>query len=163
MLTVVQEKLAEAHGLAIAAATVTVKVSEHVRDSELVRELDAMHRDADDARARCLEVERRFRPELADELLAHVNTTKERAQDLANAWFKAGTDPLRAWSFLAMGEAAEVVAWTALELLARNAGDVRVQELAGWGLPIQQRHLETALAGVAQLTELRNASAPRWG
>jgi hypothetical protein len=163
VLTELQEKLAEAHGLAIAAAAVTRKVAEITPDGELTLELHSMHGDADDTRARCLALERSFGAELADDLLAHANTTKEKAADLAVAWFKAGTGPLSAWSFLAMGEAAEVAVWSALLVLASKAGDEHVLGLAGWALPIQRRHLETALSGVVQLAELRNPTGPRWG
>ena len=163
MLTELQEKLAEAHGLAIAAATVTAKVEAVTPEHELKLELHALRRDADDTRARCAALERRFELDLGDELLAHVNATKEKAADLAGAWFKAGTGPLAAWSFLAMGEAGEVAAWTALQILAAKAGETRVLELATWALPIQRAHLETALSGAARLAELRNPTAARWG
>src|SRR5919197_965538 len=105
MLTVLQEKLGEAHGLAIAAAVVVEKVEERTLDLELRRRLWTMQEEAAEVRARCLAVEEGFGEELAAELLAHANTTREHAADLAGAWFKAGTSPLRAWSFLAMGEA----------------------------------------------------------
>ena len=95
MLTVLQEKLAEAHGLAIAAAVVVDKVEERTLDLELRRRLWAMQEEAAEVRARCLEIERGLG--LADELLAHANLTREHAADLAAAWFKAGTSPLRAW------------------------------------------------------------------
>ena|SRR2546423_6020503 len=163
MLTELQEKLAEAHGLAIAAATVTRKVAQMTPDHELQLELHSLHRDADDTRARCLALEDGFGRELADELRAHANTTKEKAADLAGAWFKAGTGPLAAWSFLAMGEAAEVAVWSTLLVLASKAGADEVLELSGWGLAIQRRHLDTALSGVVQLAELRDATGPRWG
>jgi hypothetical protein len=163
MLTELHEKLAEAHGLAIAAATVTRKVEGTTPDHELKLELHSLHDDADDTRARCLALEQSLGSELADELLAHVNTTKEKAADLAGAWFKAGTSPLAAWSFLAMGEAAEVATWTALQVLASKAEDERVLELASWALPIQRSHLETALSGTVRLAEQRKPDGPRWG
>ncbi len=163
MLTELQEKLAEAHALAIAASTVTQKVEAVTPDQELRLELHSLRTDADDTRARCLALEQSFDRELADELLAHVNVTKEKASDLAAAWFKAGTGPLAAWGFLAMGEAAEVTAWTALEVLAAKAEDRRVLELAAWALPIQRAHLDTAFSGAVRLAELRNPHGPRWG
>jgi hypothetical protein len=163
MLTELQEKLAEAHALAIAASTVTHKVEAVTPDHELKLELHSMRRDADETRARCGVVERNFGPELADELLAHVNTTKEKASDLAGAWFKAGTSPIAAWTFLAMGEAAEVAVWTALQTLAAKADDRGVLELATWALPIQRAHLDTALSGTVRLAELRDPTGPRWG
>lgn len=163
MLTELQEKLAEAHALAIAAAVVTEKVAAVTPDHELELELHTLRTDADETRARCRAVERRFGPELGNELLGQVNATKEKAADLANAWFKAGTGPLAAWSFLAMGEAAEVAVWSALEILAAKAENDAVLELAAWALPIQRAHLDTAFSGAVRLAELRNPNGARWG
>jgi hypothetical protein len=163
MLTELQQALADAHALAIAAAAVTRKVGARTPAGELTLRLEEMHRDADDTRARCLELHERYGGELADELLARVNTTKEKAADLANAWFKAGTSPLAAWSFLAMGEAGEVAVWRAVELQARAGGPAEVRELAAWALPLQEQHLEAALDGVVRLAELTDPNSPRWG
>jgi len=158
ILTVLQEKLAEAHGLAIAAAVVVNKVEERTLDLELRRRLWTMQEDAAEVRARCLELERRLG--LADELLAHANTTREHAADLAAAWFKAGTSPLRAWSFLAMGEAGEVATWSAVAALANADG---IAELAAWALPLQRRPLELALDGAALLAREADPDGPRYG
>jgi hypothetical protein len=163
MLSELQEKLAEAHGLAIAAATVTRKLADLTPDRDLQLELHSLHREADETRARCLALEHEFAPELAAELLAHVNATKAKAGGLAGAWFKAGTGPIAGWSFLAMGEAGEVAVWSALLVLASKADAAAVLELAGWALPIQRRHLDTALSGVVRLAEMRDAIGPRWG
>jgi hypothetical protein len=122
-----------------------------------------MQEEAAEVRARCLAVEQRFGDELADELLAHANTTRERAADLAGAWFKAGTSPLRAWSFLAMGEAGEVATWAALEALAARGGSDGIAELAAWALPLQRRHLELALDGAALLAREADPAGPRYG
>ena len=163
MLTVLQEKLAEAHALAIAASTVTGKVRERVADEWLLAELARMDDDAADIRERCQAVERTLGDEVASELLVHVNSTNEKAADLVGAWFKAGTGPLAAWTFLAMGEAAEVATWTALATLAAKAPDNGVAELAGWALPVQQRHLQVALEGASRVAERCDPDAPRWG
>jgi hypothetical protein len=159
MLTVLQEKLAEAHGLAIAAAVVVDKVEERTLDLELRRRLWTMQEEAAEVRARCLAVEE----EHGDELLAHAHVTRDHAANLAAAWFKAGTSPLRAWSFLAMGEAGEVATWAALEALAARADVDGIAELAAWGLPLQQRHLELALDGAALLAREADPNGPRFG
>ena len=161
MLTVLEQQLAEAHGLAIAAAVAVDRIEERLLDDRLRRQLDTMRLDANETRARCLEAGQGFGAELATEILAQANTTSERAADLAGAWFKAGTGPLAAWSFLAMGEAAEVAAWSALLSLAERDG--RLAELARWGLEVQRRHLALALDGVALLAERFEPSGPRWG
>ena len=163
MLSVLQEKLAEAHGLAIAATTVTVHVARRVPDAELLVELEQMRGDAEETRARCLTAENAFGSEPASEILAHANTVKDRAADLLGAWFKRGTGPLAAWSFLAMGEAGEVATWTALRVLAARADSHDVVALADWALPVQQRHLGVALDGAARLAQLEDPHAARWG
>jgi hypothetical protein len=161
MLTVLQEKLAEAHGLAIAAAVVVGRVEERTLELELRRRLWTMQEDAAEVRARCLAVEKHLG--LEEELLARATTTREHAADLAAVWFKAGTSPLRAWSFLAMGEAGEVATWAALEALAARADADGVAELAAWGLPLQRRHLELALDGAALLAREADPEGPRFG
>lgn len=163
MLTVLQQKLAEAHGLAISASVVTAKVAERVEDDALRRELATMHAEAEETRARCLLLERQLPAELFDELRAHANSTHETGADLVGAWFKAGTDPLRAWTFLAMGEAAEVAAWAAVAALAARADADDVAELAAWALPVQKRHLAAALDGTVVLSNAFDPIGPRWG
>ncbi len=163
MLTVLQEKLAEAHGLAIAAAVVVDKVEERTLDLGLRRRLWAMQEDAAEVRARCLAVEQALGDRLAEELLAHANLTRDHAADLGGAWFKAGTSPLRAWSFLAMGEAGEVATWAAVEALAARADADGIAGLAAWALPLQRRHLELALEDAAQLAGQADPNEPRWG
>lgn len=161
MLSVLQEKLGEAHGLAMAAATVTEHVQERTDDAALYTELRRMREDAEEARARCLAAEGAFASATADEILAHANTIKEKAGDMLGAWFKAGTGPLAAWSFLAMGEAGELSSWTALSSLAEREGEL--VELAAWGVDVQRRHLDLVLAGTPLVAELFEPAAPRWG
>ena len=163
MLSVLQEKLGEGHGLAMAAAVTLDKVEPRLASHRLRRDLNAMRLDANELRARCLAVERRFGDEKATEILAHANTISEKAADLSGAWFKAGTGPLAAWSFLAMGEAAEVAAWAALDSLAAREGAGAVAELAAWALPVQRRHLQLALDGAVTLAEELDPAGPRWG
>lgn len=161
MLSVLQEKLGEAHGLAMAAATVTEHVQERTDDAALYTELRRMREDAEEARARCLAAEGAFASATADEILAHANTIKEKAGDMLGAWFKAWTGPLAAWSFLAMGEAGELSSWTALSSLAEREGEL--VELAAWGVDVQRRHLDLVLAGTPLVAELFEPAAPRWG
>jgi hypothetical protein len=96
-------------------------------------------------------------------MLSHANAIAERASDVAGAWFKAGTDPSSAWSFVAMGEAAEVTTWVAVTALALQARASDVAALADWALEVQQRHLEVALGGAVRLAEREQATADRFG
>lgn len=163
MLSVLQERLGEAHGLAIAAGPALDRVQERLPDGLLRRELDAMRLEAEETRARCLEAERPLGEEAALEILAHANTTSERTADLAGAWIKAGTGPLSALTFLAMGEAGEVASWAALSSLAAAARDEGLVELAAWALPVQERHLRVVLEGAVLLAERTDPAGSRWG
>jgi hypothetical protein len=163
MLTVLEEKLAEAHGLAIGASVVTARLAEWVDLASLRPELEGMRRDAEETRARCVRAEESFGDDLATEMLAHANTTSEKTSDLTSAWIKGGTGPLAAWAFLAMGEAGEVAVWTTVARLAARAGSESVRELAAWALPVQERHLRTALDGAAALAGSVDPLGPRWG
>src|SRR3954469_25858779 len=120
MLTVLLETLADAHGLAIAASETVERVAERIDDRELLRRLDELRLDAREVRGRCLEAERELGEE--QELLAHANTISEHAADLAGAWFKAGTGPLQAWGFLAMGEAGGLAPWEGASPPPRRGG-----------------------------------------
>lgn len=163
MLTALQEKLAEAHALAIAAAVLTVKVAARVDDEQLRGELHALEHDARALRARCIKAENGFGEEAAEEMLAHANATGDKAADMAAAWLKAGSGPLAAWTLLAMGEAGEVATWRAVRALARAGGFDAVAELSAWALPLQERHLRIALDGAERLAALTDPSEPRWG
>jgi len=163
VLTELEERLADAHALAVAAGAVIAQVIERLDDVDLRRELRALAEDAVETRARCLALEARYDDDTATALLHHVESTRNRAADLAGAWFRAGTGPLAAWTFLAMGEAGEVAAWRAVTVLAARAGDVELQALGSWALGVQERHLELALAGSTRLAEASDPSAPRWG
>ena len=161
MLTVLQEQLGEVHGLAMAASETVDRVESRLQDRELRRRLDVLRLDASEIRGRCVEAERAYGAELGAEILARANTVAEKATDLAGAWFKAGTGPLAAWSFLAMGEAGELSSWTALASLAGREGELA--ELAAWGAEVQRRHLELVLDGAALVAALFEPAAPRWG
>jgi hypothetical protein len=155
-LTVLQQKLAEAFALALAAIDVTHKVEPLVGDVELRGRVRALRKDAEETRDRCAAL-------ATADMHAHAETIHERAADLAGTWFRAGTDGLSAWTFLTMGEAAEVAIWAAVTELAVQADDGDVAGLAAWALPIQEQHLATALSGAVRLARHEQALAPRFG
>ena len=161
MLSVLQEQLGEVHGLAMAASETVDRVEARVVNRELQRRLDALRLDASEIRGRCLEAEGAHGEELGREILEHANTVGEKAADLAGAWFKAGTGPLEAWSFLAMGEAGELSSWSALCSLAEREGELA--KLAEWGVEVQRRHLELVLEAVRLLAAPFDPAAPRFG
>ncbi len=155
-LTVVQEKLAEALGLALAAEIATGRVEERVHDDALVEALLEMRRDARELQARIDGVASRYEDEVYWELHAHAAYVQRKAGEMAGAWFKAATDGVQALQFLAMGEAGEVATWAALAQL-NGQWDPAVTELCEWALAVQERHLKDALEGVVRLASLPRA------
>jgi hypothetical protein len=153
MLSPLERTLATAHGLAMAATVAVEHVEPRTPDGPLGARLRQMHDDAVETRRRCLRAERAFGEEDATEMLAHAHKVNERGADLVGAWFKAGTEPIQAWMFLAMGEAAEVAAWRSFARLLREAdgGPHPIRKLVEWALPLQERHLDMALDGAASL------------
>ena len=147
MLDTLQETLAEAHGLAIAATTIVTRVEQIVPHGSLRYRLRAMRDDAEETRARCRQVERTYAAELADASRAHAISIDEKVADLVNAWFKADTGPLAAWAFLAMIAAGEVATWRAITQLAAQTGrdDEPLRAFAAWAQPVHESHLELAL------------------
>ena len=149
-LTVLEEKLAEVIGLAMAAQSATEKVGGLTEDSKLADELEQMHEEA-------RETEKRG-TELADELdgkktavLDKARETKSEASEMMSIYLGDDAEALDGFEFLTMAEAGEVGHWSVLGKLKEQARDQRVQELIDWALPIQKRHFEDVKAGSLKL------------
>jgi hypothetical protein len=149
-LTVLEEKLAEVIGLAMAAQSATEKVGGLTEDTELADELEQMHEEA-------RETEKRG-TELADGLdgkktavLDKARETKSEASEMMSIYLGDDAEALDGFEFLTMAEAGEVGHWSVLGKLNEQARDQRVQELIDWALPIQERHFEDVKAGSLKL------------
>lgn len=160
-LTLLEQSLADAWGLALAAAGVTELVEERTHDVTLLLALRRMRADAREAQARCHGVAARQPDEIADELRARAQHAKNRASESALPWFRAGSGPVEAWIFLAMAEAGEVAAWSAVARLCRRQAGPGLRRLAGDAVALERRHLRWALDGIERLTGLAGrAEAP---
>jgi hypothetical protein len=140
-LTVLEEKLAEVIGLAMAAQGATEKVLGLTDDSELADKLEKMNGEARETEKRGTEV--------ADGLdgkktavLDKARETKGEATDMMSTYLGADAEALDGFEFLTMAEAGEVGHWSVLKKLNERAGNERLQELIDWALPIQERHFE---------------------
>jgi hypothetical protein len=158
-LTVLEEKLAEVIGLAMAAQGATEKVVGLTEDGELAEKLERMK---DEAR----ETEERG-TELAGELdgkktavLDKARETKGEATEMMSTYLGDDADALDGFEFLTMAEAGEVGHWSVLRTLNQQAGDQRLQELIDWALPIQERHFEEVKAGSLKLAAEEDPSEP---
>ena len=145
-----EEKLAEVLGLAQAAQGLTEKVEGLVDDDSIAERLQEMREEAE-------ETERRA-TDLADEregkktaILDKARETKTEAQEMAATYLGDDADGLDGFEFMIMAEAGEVGHWAVLRKLNESAGEEKLRELIEWGMPIQERHLQTAIGCALEL------------
>jgi hypothetical protein len=158
-LTVLEEKLAEVIGLAMAAQGATEKVEALTDDDELAKKLEQM-------RAEARETEERGTGYAEDldgkktAVLDKARETKAEATEMMSTYLGDDADDLDGFEFLTMAEAGEVGHWSVLGKLNEQAGDQRLQELVAWALPIQERHFEDAKAGSLKLAAEEDPNSP---
>jgi hypothetical protein len=152
VLRMLHEKLAEAHGLALASTRATEAVAARIDNRSLRSKLRRMRRESEEIRLRCQRFQETLSADIRDDMRAHLIAVDAKATDVAHAWLDAGTDPVRAWLLLAMSEGAELAVWRAVAALeARSAERSGIADLAAWALEIQERHLGIALEGSSDL------------
>ena len=145
-LTVLEDKLAEVLGLAMAAQAATDKVAKLTDETALSKVLVRMHEEAAETESRCTD--------LAGELdgkktaiLDKARETKAEATEMMKTYLGEDADALDGFEFLTMAEAGEVGHWSVLRKLNERARRDDVQQLVEWALPIQERHFQAVLDG----------------
>jgi len=158
-LTVLEEKLAEVLGLAMAAQDATRKVEGLTEDEGLAQTLARMRDEAEQTEERCTA--------LAEELdgkktavLDKARETKGEASDMMKTYLGDESDALDGFEFLTMAEAAEVGHWSVLRKLNERASQRELSELIDWALPIQERHFREALDGSLELAGQEDPNEP---
>lgn len=149
-LTVLEEKLAEVLGLAMAAQGTTDEVEKLTEDEELSSKLEQMGQEAKETEERCTA--------LADDLdgkktavLDKARETKAEATEMRSTYLGDDADALDGFEFLTMAEAAEVGHWAVLAKLNEKVQDDELQGLIDWALPIQERHFGAVKEGALKL------------
>jgi hypothetical protein len=158
-LTVLEEKLAEVIGLAMAAQGATDKIGGLTDDGELSEQLERMKEEARETEERGTQ--------LADQLdgkktavLDKARETKGEATEMMSTYLGDDAEALDGFEFLTMAEAGEVGHWAVLRKLNERAGDSRLQQLIDWALPIQERHFEEVKAGSLKLAAEEDPAEP---
>jgi hypothetical protein len=150
-LTNLESKLGEVIGLAMAAQGATQKVGKLEEiDDELGRELERMQSEAKEAEQRATEVAGSFEGKKTA-ILDEAREVKQKATEMMQDYLDRASDALDGFEFLTMAEAGEVGHWEILKTLNERARNGGVQDLVEWGIPIQQRHLETVRQGSLRL------------
>src|SRR2546430_1070390 len=154
-LTVLESKLGEVMGLAMAAQGATDKVSKLVEeegDSELLQVLDRMKQEAAETEERCVERAEEFDGKKTA-ILEKAREVKQEATEMMRTYLGDDADALDGFEFLTMAEAGEAGHWSIVEVLAQRARDAQTSKLAMWAKPIQERHFEQAKEGSLKLAQ----------
>jgi hypothetical protein len=149
-LTVLEEKLAEVIGLAMAAQGATEKVESLTEDEELTQQLERMREEARETEERGTA----YAEDLDGKktaVLDKARETKAEATEMMSTYLGDDADDLDGFEFLTMAEAGEVGHWSVLGKLNEKAGDERLRELVDWALPIQERHFQDVKSGSLKL------------
>ena len=150
-LTNLESKLGEVIGLAMAAQGATEKVSKlDELDGDLEQELERMRSEAKEAEERATEVASSFEGKKTA-ILEEAREVKQKATEMMQDYLDRASDALDGFEFLTMAEAGEVGHWEILKTLNERARNSGVQILVEWGIPIQQRHLDTVRQGSLKL------------
>ena len=158
-LTVLEEKLAEVLGLAMAAQDSTSKVERLTEDESLSETLERMRDEAAQTEERCTAVAENLDGKKTA-VLEKARETKGEATEMMNTYLGDDAEALDGFEFLTMAEAAEVGHWTVLRKLNEKASQERLGELIDWALPIQERHFKEALDGSVELAGQEDPNEP---
>ena len=158
-LTVLEEKLAEVIGLAMAAQGATEKIEGLTDDDELTQKLEQMREEARETEERGTQ----YAEDLDGKktaVLEKARETKAEATEMMSTYLGDDADDLDGFEFLTMAEAGEVGHWHVLGELSRKAGAAEVTELVEWAVPIQERHYENVSTGSLTLAREEDPNEP---
>jgi hypothetical protein len=161
-LTVLESKLGEVGGLAMAAQGATEKVKKLVEEegtSGLVSELERMHREAAETAERVTQRAERLDGKKTA-ILEKAREVKQEATEMMETYLGRDADALDGFEFLTMAEAGEVGHWEIVRELANKASDDETVELAEWALPIQEGHFQAVREGSLVLAREEDPNAP---
>jgi hypothetical protein len=158
-LTKLEDKLGEVLGLAKAAQDATAKVMRMLDDEGLATMLAGMREEAAETERRCADLAGSIGGKKTA-ILEKARQTKGEASEMMAAYLGEDADGLDGLEFLTMAEAGELGHWEILARLAESAGDARVQELAAWAVPIQERHLAGVREGSLAIAGAEDPGAP---
>ena len=161
-LTVLESKLGEVIGLAMAAQGASEKVEKLVKEEgedDLLHALERMRQEAAETEERATQ-----RAGTIDgkktAVLEKARETKKEATEMMDTYLGSNPDALDGFEFLTMAEAGEVGHWMIVKTMAQRAGDSETLELAEWAVPIQEGHLEQVKQGSLKLAEHEDPNSP---
>jgi hypothetical protein len=162
-LTVLESKIGEVLGLAMAAQGATEKVARLVEDEgghdDLREALDRMHEEARETEERTTELAGSLDGKKTA-ILEKARETKQEATEMMSTYLGDDADALDGFEFLTMAEAGEVGHWSIVGKMNERARLEGLEELVGWVTPIQHKHFEQTLKGSLELAADEDPNEP---
>jgi hypothetical protein len=162
-LTVLESKIGEVLGLAMAAQDATAKVGKLVEEEgerdDLRAALRRMAKEAKETEERTTELVSELEGKKTA-ILEKARETKQEAVGMMRTYLGDDADALDGFEFLTMAEAGEVGHWQVVGTMNERAQLPGLQELVRWAEPIQQRHFQQTLEGSVELAEDEDPNQP---
>ena len=157
-LTMLESKMGEVIGLAMAAQGVAENVAKLLEDEELRAKVEQVRAEAAQTEERGTELLAQFEGKKTA-ILEKARETKQEATEMMSTYLGDDADALDGFEFLTMAEAGESGHWSVLGKLNERAGNRDLQSLIDWVKPIQDRHFEDAMAGSLALAGREDPNA----
>ena len=157
-LTNLETKLGEVIGLAMAAQATIDRVEKLNDDRAIAKQLKAMRSEAELAEKQGTELAGTFDGKKA-KIMTEARSVKKKGAEMMKTYLDRSSDALDGFEFMTMAEAGEVGHWQVLEQMAKQAKHPGVRALVKTQLPIQQRHLQEAMAASRTLAAKEDPDA----
>jgi hypothetical protein len=158
-LTILETKIGEVLGLAMAAQGATEKIEKLVDDDDLKQTLQQMRDEAAETEERTTTIVEALEGRKTA-ILEKARETKQEATEMMTTYLGEDADGLDGFEFLTMAEAGEVGHWEVLGTLNERAGNGELRELVQWATPIQERHFAEARSGSVTLAAEEDPNEP---
>jgi ABC-type transporter Mla subunit MlaD len=158
-LTHMDEKLAEVLGLAQAAQDTVgdvLKLAEEDQERSVLEQMAQESRETAERTEQFIETLEGKKTAILDK----ARETKSEAKEMAQAYLEGKDEVLDGFEFLTMAEAGELGHWQIVRKMNEQVRDERIEELAEFAVPLQQRHFETTLETSLTIAEREEATAP---
>lgn len=160
-LTVLDSKIGEVLGLAMAAQTATERIGRLVEDASVSADLRSMHDDAtriEELGTALISSDQYGGKKTA--ILEQARETKGEATEMMRTYLGEDADGLDGLEFLTMAEAGEVGHWNVVAKLNEKVGDAQLRKLTETVIPLQEKHLQTTFDGARTLAAQEDPSGP---
>jgi len=158
-LTMLEDKIGEVIGLAMASKGATDKCLKFVDDPRVAKSVQKMHDDAAKVEDLGTELVSSYTGKKTA-ILEKARETKTEVVDMMNTYLGDKPDALDCLEFLTMAEAGEVGHWRVVQTMNEQVHDRELQELIDFVLPMQEEHFQLTLSGSQLLAAEEDAKAP---